>query len=71
MHILKGKLCDYSKVLFKFFFSLFRAIPAAYGSSQARGGIGAAAAGLHHNHSNMGSELCLQPTSQLVTTLNL
>ena len=33
--------------------------PAACGSSQARGPIGAAAAGLHHSHSNAGSEMCL------------
>ena len=38
----------------------------AYGSSKARGRIGAAAASLHHSHSNAGSELCLQPTSQLM-----
>jgi len=31
---------------------LFMAAPAAYGSSQARGQIGAAAAGLCHSHSN-------------------
>ena len=30
---------------------LFRAVPAAYGSSQTRGQIGAAVAGLHHCHS--------------------
>ena len=29
---------------------LFRAAPAAYGGSQARGGIGAVAAGLCHGH---------------------
>ena len=40
-------------------FLLFRATPVAYGSSQARGPTGAAAAGLHHSHSNMGSELLL------------
>ena len=34
------------------FFGLFRAAPAAYGSSQARGRVGATAAGLHHSHSN-------------------
>ena len=44
------------------------AAPAAYGGSQARGPIGAAAAGLHHSHSNAGSELCLQPTPQLTAT---
>ena len=34
------------------FFFFFRVIPAAYGNSQARGRIRAAAAGLHHSHSN-------------------
>ena len=33
-------------------FCLFRATSVAYGSSQARGGIGTAAAGLHHSHSH-------------------
>ena len=36
-------------------FCLFRAAPVAYGGSQARGPVGAAAAGLHHSHSNAGS----------------
>ena len=35
-----------------FFWSFFRATPMAYGSSQARGRIGAVAASLHHRHSN-------------------
>ena len=35
---------------------LFRATPEAYGSSRARGGIRAVAAGLHHSQSNVGSE---------------
>ena len=39
--------------LFIYLFLLFRAVPAAYGSSQASGQIGAAAAGLHHSHSSM------------------
>ena len=38
----------------------------AYGGSQAGGQIGAVAAGLHHSHSNMGSELYLRPTPQLL-----
>ena len=38
------------------FFGFFRAIPAAYGSFQARGPIGAAAASLCHSHNNMWSE---------------
>ena len=37
------------------FFNLFRAIPAAYGCSQAGGSIGALAAGLRHSHRNTGS----------------
>ena len=48
-----------------FFFGIFRATPTAYGSSQARGRIGATAAGLHHSHSNSESEPRLRPTSQL------
>ena len=39
-------------------FCLFRAAPKACGSSQARARIGATAAGLHHSHSNAGSEPC-------------
>ena len=46
-------------VLFCFVFCLFRATPAAYGGSQARGLIGAVATGLRHSHSNDGSELHL------------
>ena len=39
-----------------FVFCLFRATPSAYGSSQARDGIRAAAGSLHHSHSNARSE---------------
>jgi len=43
-------------ILAFFFFNVFfRASPAAYGGSQARGPIGALAAGLHHSHSHAGS----------------
>ena len=45
---------------------LFRATFTAYGSSQARGWIGAAAAGLHHSHCNTRSEVNQQPTLQLL-----
>ena len=38
--------------IFISFFVFFRAIPAAYGGSQARGPIGAVASGLHRSHSN-------------------
>ena len=51
-----------------FFFFLFRATPAAYGSSQAKGWIRAAPAGLRHSHSNVGSEPHLRPTPQLMVT---
>ena len=56
------------EVLFSFFFNLFRAIPAAYEGSQARGQIGAVAPGLRQSHSNAGSEPRLQPTPQLTAT---
>ena len=45
--------------LFVLSFAFSRATPAAYGGSQARSLIGAVAAGLHHIHSNTGSEPCL------------
>ena len=44
---------------FFFFFCLFRATLVTYGSSQARGRIGALAASLHHSHGNAGSQLYL------------
>ena len=43
-------------VLFFCLFVCFRATTKAYGSSQARGQIRAAAADLHHGHSNVGSK---------------
>ena len=52
------------------FFGLFRATLAAYGGSQARGPIGAVAAGLYHSHSNVGSELHLRPIPQLTAMLD-
>ena len=48
------------------FFFLFRAVPVAYGNSQATGPIRAAAAGLQHSHSNAGSEPHLWPTPWLM-----
>ena len=42
----------------------------AYGDSQARGPIGAAATGLCHSHSHLRSKPCLQPTSQLMAMLD-
>ena len=53
---------------FLFFFCIFRAELMAHGGSQARGLIAAVATGLHHSHSNAGSDQCLQPTPQLTAT---
>ena len=44
------------------------AAPSTYGGSQARCRVGAVATGLRQNHSNAGSEPCLQPTPQLTAT---
>ena len=62
-------------ILFYFYFLVFffvfsRAVPAAYGGSQARGLIRAVAAGLHHSHGNARSELYLGPTPQLMAMLD-
>ena len=51
-----------------FFFFLFIATPTAYGGSQARGGIGAIAAGLHLNLSDSESQPSLRPTPQFMAT---
>ena len=62
-------------VFFVFWFFVFclfavsRATTVAHGGSQARGLIGAIAAGLHHSHSHAGSEPHLRPTPQLTATL--
>ena len=53
-----------------FVFWSFRAMPAAYGGSQARGQIRAIPAGLHHSHSNVRSEPTLRLTPQLTRILN-
>ena len=47
----------------------FRATHVAYGGSQARGLIGAEAAGLYHSHGNARSEPCLRPTPLLTAML--
>ena len=51
---------------FFFFFGLFRAVPMAYGGSQARERIRAVVAILRHSHSNPRSEPCLRPTPELM-----
>ena len=51
-------------------FAISWAAPAAYGDSQARGLIGAVAAGLHHSHSNAGSVCDLHHSSRQQRILN-
>ena len=51
---------------FFFFFGPLRATPSAYGGSQAKRRIRAAAAALGHSHSNDRSEPHLRPTPQLM-----
>ena len=53
-----------------FFFFFLGPCPMAYGSSQVRGHIGAAAASLHHSHSNARSEPSLQQHHQILTPLS-
>ena len=66
------ELIYFVKILLEFYliFLLFRVAPTAYGSSQAKGQIRATLAGLHHRHSNAGSEPCLRATPHLMATLN-
>ena len=46
-------------------FAFSRAAPVVCGGSQTTGPIAAVAASLHYSHSNVGSELHLQPAPQL------
>ena len=66
---IRQPLCHDENSLF-FVFLYFRTACMAYGGSQARGWIRAAAAGLHHSHSNTRSEPHLHPISQPTTTLD-
>ena len=61
----RGHVAVSGDSFFFFFFCLFRAAPAAYGSFQARGRIRGAAATLCHSLRNTGSEPHLWPTPQL------
>ena len=63
-------LIHIAKLIFRkvapFFYVFLGPHPQHCGGSQARGLIGAVAASLHHSHSNVGSELSLQPAPQLM-----
>ena len=56
--------------LFFFFLLFLGPHPAAYGGSQVTGQIRAAAAGLHHSHSNARSKASLRPTPQFTAMLD-
>ena len=58
-------------IFLSFYLVFSRAAPSAYGGSQARGQIGAVAAGLYQSHSDLGSELNLRPTPQLMAAPDL
>ena len=55
-----SSLFYYLFISLSIYFFIFRTTTVTYGSSQARGWIGAAPAGLHHSHSNAGSKPHLQ-----------
>ena len=61
-------LLSFFLATFLFLFFWGGGAPTAYRSSQARDWIRTAATGPCHSYSNAGSELCLQPTSQLMAT---
>ena len=68
---LRGALpCPWQTLFMYVFILLFRAAPAAYGRSQARGLIQVTAAGLYHSHSNVGSKPSLLQKPQLTATLD-
>ena len=54
-----GGLVSVFILIYLFIYCVFRATPTAYGSSQARGLIGAVAAGLIDSYSNARSKPCL------------
>ena len=70
MVIEPSQLCGRASFVFSFF-GLFRVVPMACGGSQASGQIRAVATGLHHSHSNAGSEPHLRPTPQLMAMPDL
>ena len=56
-------------IILSFFLNLFRAKGATYRSSQARGGIGAVTASLHHSHRNARSLThCMRPGMEPATS---
>ena len=73
LFLLTHKIAEYiyfNTTAISYFLNFFRATPTAYVGSQARGWMGAVAAGLHHSSSNTGFEPHLQPTPQLTAMLD-
>ena len=65
-----SSLISFFLFFFFFLFAFSRAALAAYGSSKARGRIGAIATSLRQSHSNEGSKPHLRPTPQLMAMLD-
>ena len=65
MTMLGPEPLGHQELCFVWFGFSFTAAPKAYGSSWPRGRIGAAAAHLHHGHSDAGSEPHLRSTLHL------
>ena len=63
--------CFLSSLSVFFFFFFLRAVSAAYGNSQARGQMGAIAAGLHHSNARSDHIFDLHHSSQQCQILNL
>ena len=58
------------RLFYNFCFLFFVFVCLGFFQGCTHGEIGAVAAGLHHSHSNIGSELCLWPTPQLTATMD-
>ena len=69
-HQLEKLIHPKKRILFFFFFDLFRAVPTAYGSSQGRGPIGATADSPCRSHSNARSKPRVWHTPQPKATLD-
>ena len=63
-------LIRFNCFIYLFIYLLFSTTPVAYGGSQAKGQIRAAAVSLYHSHNNTRSELHLPPTGQLKAILD-
>ena len=62
--------CSFTMEIIIIFLIFFRVAPMVCGRSQVRDLIGATTAGLQHSHSNSGCKPFLQPTPQLMATLD-